>query len=103
MTPTGQVTITSGTMIMKFPIGNTLIIQEMIDRLGTQTPSLPTYRATVKAFVELTAAEALVRETTMKKLKEAAANKKKRSKKNSRVNCGLSRDVGDPSTRATRG
>ena len=66
---------------MRFPVGNSLIIQKMIDKLSTQSPSLPTYRATVKAFIDYTAAEALVRDLQMKKLQEAAANKKKRSKK----------------------
>jgi hypothetical protein len=53
----------------------------MIDRLDTQTLSLPIYKAHIKTFVQHAAAEALVRETTMQKLKQAAANKKKRSKK----------------------
>ena len=66
---------------MRFPIGNTQIIEGMIDRLDTQTPSLPIYKAHIKTFVQNAAAEALVRETTMQKLKQAAANKKKRSKK----------------------
>jgi hypothetical protein len=43
--------------------------------------SLPIYKAHIKIFVQYAAAEALVRETTMQKLKQAAANKKKRSKK----------------------
>jgi hypothetical protein len=43
--------------------------------------SLPIYKAHIKTFVQYAAAEALVRETTMQKLKQAAANKKKRSKK----------------------
>jgi hypothetical protein len=68
-------------MIIKFLIRNTLIIQEMIDKLNTQTPSLPIYKTTVKTFIKYTAAEVLVREITIKKLKEAVANKKNRSKK----------------------
>jgi hypothetical protein len=36
---------------------------------------------TVKTFIEYTAAEALIREIPIKKLKEITANKKKRSKK----------------------
>jgi hypothetical protein len=74
-------TIINGTTIMKFLIKNILIIQEMINKFNIQIPSLPTYKVTVKTFVEYTAAEALIREITIKKLKEAAANKKKRSKK----------------------
>jgi hypothetical protein len=42
----------------------------MIDKLSTQTPFLPTYRATVKAFVNYTAVEALVRDLQIKKLQE---------------------------------
>jgi hypothetical protein len=68
VTPADQVTIINRIMIMRFPVRNSLIIQEMIDKLSTQTPSLPTYRATVKAFVNYTAAEVLVRDLQMKKL-----------------------------------
>jgi hypothetical protein len=48
---------------------------------NTQISSLPIYKAHIKTFVQYAAAEALVREITMQKLKQAAANKKKRSKK----------------------
>jgi hypothetical protein len=74
-------TIINGTIIMKFPIKNILVIQEIIDKFSIQISFLPTYKITVKIFVEYTAAEILIREITMKKLKETAANKKKRSKK----------------------
>jgi hypothetical protein len=47
----------------------------------TQIFSLPIYKAHIKTFVQYAAAEALVRETTIQKLKQTAANKKKRSKK----------------------
>ena len=66
---------------MQFPIGNISAIEGMIDRLDTQTPSVAAYKTVIKTYVQHAAAEALVRDTTMKKLKEAAANKKKRSKK----------------------
>jgi hypothetical protein len=79
--PTGEMTIINGTIIMKFPIKNILVIQEIIDKFSIQISFLPTYKITVKIFVEYTAAEILIREITMKKLKETAANKKKRSKK----------------------
>jgi hypothetical protein len=85
VTPADQITVINGIMIMRFPVGNSLIIQEMIDKLNIQTPSLPTYRATVKAFINYTAAETLVRDLQMKKLQETAANKKKRSKKTVRL------------------
>jgi hypothetical protein len=75
------VTVINRIMIMRFLVGNLLVIQEMIDKLSTQTPSLPTYRVTVKAFIDYTIAEALVRDLQMKKLQKTAANKKKRSKK----------------------
>jgi hypothetical protein len=81
MTPTSQITVTNEIMIMRFPIGNTQIIKGMIDRLDTQTPFLPIYKAHVKIFIQYATTETLVRETTMQKLKQAAANKKKRSKK----------------------
>jgi hypothetical protein len=79
--PADEVTIINGTIIMKFPIKNILIIQKMINRFNIQISSLSIYRITVKIFVEHTAAEILIREITIKKLKETAANKKKRSKK----------------------
>ena len=66
---------------MQFPIGNTSAIEGMIDRLDTQTPSVAAYKTVIKTYVQHAAAEALVRDTTIKKLKKAAANKKKRSKK----------------------
>jgi hypothetical protein len=81
MIPAGEITIINGTMIIKFLIENILIIQEMINKFDIQIFSLPTYRIIVKTFIKYTAAEALIRETTMKKLKKVAANKKKRSKK----------------------
>jgi hypothetical protein len=68
VTPADQVTVINGIIIMRFPVGNLLVIQEMIDKLSTETPSLPTYRVTVKAFVNYTAAEALIRDLQMKKL-----------------------------------
>jgi hypothetical protein len=52
---------------------------------NTQISSLPIYKAHIKTFVQYAAAEALIRETTMQKLKQAAANKKKRSKKTVRM------------------
>jgi hypothetical protein len=85
VTPADQVTVINGTMIIRFPVRNSLVIQEIIDKLSTQTPSLPTYRATVKAFINYTTAEALVRDLQIKKLQKAAANKKKRSKKTVRL------------------
>jgi hypothetical protein len=62
MIPVDQVTVINGTIIIRFSVGNLLVIQEMIDKLNTQTPFLPTYRATVKAFINYTAAEALIRD-----------------------------------------
>jgi hypothetical protein len=85
VTPADQVTVINGIMIMRFPVGNSLVIQEIIDKLSIQTPSLPTYRVIVKVFVNYTAAEALVRDLQMKKLQETATNKKKRSKKTVRL------------------
>jgi hypothetical protein len=86
VTPADQVTVINGIMIIRFLIGNSLIIQEIINKFNIQTPFLPIYRATVKIFVDYTAAEALIRDLQMKKLQEIAANKKKRSKKIIRLN-----------------
>jgi hypothetical protein len=66
---------------MKFPIKNILIIQKIINKFNIQTSSLSIYKAIVKIFVKYTAAETLIRKIIIKKLKEAAANKKKYSKK----------------------
>jgi hypothetical protein len=68
VTPADQVTVINGIMIIRFPVRNSLVIQKMIDKLNIQTPFLPTYKATVKAFIDYTAAEALVRDLQMKKL-----------------------------------
>jgi hypothetical protein len=43
MIPADQMTIIHGTMIMQFPVGNVTVIQTMIDRMSTATPSIPTY------------------------------------------------------------
>jgi hypothetical protein len=43
MTPADQVTINYGTMIMQFSVGNAMVIQGMIDRMSTTTPSISTY------------------------------------------------------------
>jgi len=43
ITPTDQVTIAYDTIIIQFPIGNATVIQDMIDRINTTTPSIPTY------------------------------------------------------------
>jgi hypothetical protein len=53
-------TVINGTMIMQFPIGNILIIESIINRLDTQTPSITTYKITIKTFVQHAAAKALV-------------------------------------------
>jgi hypothetical protein len=80
MTPADQVTINYGTMIMQFPVGNATVIQGMINRMSITTPSISTYQKTVKNYVDYQAALALVRDLQMKKLRDVAANKKRRSK-----------------------
>jgi hypothetical protein len=52
MIPVNQVTIIHGTMIMQFPIGNAIVIQNMIDRMSTATPSIPIYQKTIKNYVD---------------------------------------------------
>jgi hypothetical protein len=52
MTPADQVTIIHGIMIMQFPVGNAIVIQNMIDRMSTATPSIPTYQKTIKNYVD---------------------------------------------------
>jgi hypothetical protein len=52
MTPADQVTIIHGTMIMQFPVGNAIVIQGMINRISTITPSISTYQKTVKNYVD---------------------------------------------------
>ncbi len=80
MTPTNQVTITYGIMIMQFPIRNTTVIQDMINKINTTTPSIPTYQKTIKNYVDYQAAIVLIRDLQIKELKNVAANKKKRTK-----------------------
>jgi hypothetical protein len=62
MIPIGQVTIINGTMIMKFPVRNNTVIHNMIERLNTETPFLPTYRATIKGYIDYQAAIGLIRD-----------------------------------------
>jgi hypothetical protein len=80
MTPVNQVTIIHGTMIMQFPVRNATVIQNMIDKISTATPSIPTYQKTIKNYVDYQAALALIRGLQMKKLRDVTANKKKRTK-----------------------
>src|ERR1700722_9024474 len=52
MIPADQVTIIHGTMIMQFSVGNATVIQNMIDRMSTATPSIPIYQKTIKNYVD---------------------------------------------------
>jgi hypothetical protein len=61
-------TLINEIMIMRFPIKNLLIIQEIINKLNIQISFLSIYRTTVKVFIDYTAAEALVRDLQIKKL-----------------------------------
>jgi hypothetical protein len=80
MTPADQVTIIYETVIIQFPVGNATIIQNMINRMSTGTPSIPIYQKTIKNYIDYQAAIALVRDLQMKQLRDVAANKKKRTK-----------------------
>jgi hypothetical protein len=80
MTPVNQVTIIHGTMIIQFPVGNATVIQNIINRISTATPSILTYQKTIKNYVDYQAALTLVRDLQIKKLRDVAANKKKRTK-----------------------
>jgi lipase chaperone LimK len=80
MTPADQVTINYGTIIMQFPVGNAIVIQNIINRMSTTTPSISTYQKTVKNYVDYQATLALIRDLQIKKLKNITANKKRRSK-----------------------
>jgi hypothetical protein len=62
ITPIGQATITNETIIIKFPVGNNIIIHNMIKRFNIKTPFLPTYRATIKGYVNYQAAIRLIRD-----------------------------------------
>jgi hypothetical protein len=67
-------------MIIQFPIRNAMIIQDMINKISTITPSISTYQKTVKNYIDYQATLALIRDLQIKKLKNIAANKKRRSK-----------------------
>jgi hypothetical protein len=43
MTPADQVIINYGIIIMQFPVGNAMVIQDMINRISITTPSISTY------------------------------------------------------------
>jgi hypothetical protein len=62
------VTVINKIIIIRFLIRNSLIIQEIIDKLSIQISSLPIYRIIVKVFVDYTAAEILIRNLQIKKL-----------------------------------
>jgi hypothetical protein len=80
MTPADQMTIIHRTMIMQFPVRNATVIQNMIDRISTATPSIPTYQKTIKNYVDYQATLTLIRDLQMKKLRDVTVNKKKRTK-----------------------
>jgi hypothetical protein len=37
---------------MQFPVGNAMVIQDMIDRMSITTPSISTYQKTVKNYID---------------------------------------------------
>jgi hypothetical protein len=70
--PQDQVTIPYNTIIMQFPIRNSIIIQSIINRLNIDTSFLPVYKITIKNYVEYQSSIALIRDLQINKLKKVA-------------------------------
>ena len=69
-------------MTIKLLIGKSREVEGWIDKLNTNTPSVPQYKAKLKAFVSWQATDRCIKQQEIAALqKAAAANKKKRSKK----------------------
>ena len=67
-------TIIYKTIIIRFPVGNATIIQDIIDKISTITPSIPIYQKTIKNYIDYQTAIALVRDLQMKKLRDVTTN-----------------------------
>jgi hypothetical protein len=68
-------------IIMQFSIRNSIIIQNIINRLNIDISFLSVYRTTVKNYIENYLFIALIRDLQINKLRKIAANRKKRSKR----------------------
>ncbi len=65
---------------MQFPIRNTTVIQDIINKISITTPSIPTYQKTIKNYIDYQATITLIRDLQIKKLRNITTNKKKRTK-----------------------
>jgi hypothetical protein len=87
-----MVSIIVGTKIIRFLVDDSTYLDYMIGKLSTDTPSIASHRANVKAYIDYKAAQERIKAHELSLIKEAVANKKKRSKKT--VGCS----VVDPET-----
>ena len=78
---TPLVTIQKGSKAIELPIGKTEEVKQWVDKLGTNTPSIGLYKSKVVAFIDWQAADGAIKQHQITSLQEAAAGKKKRSKK----------------------
>jgi hypothetical protein len=76
-----MITIIVGTTITRFPANDPNYLAYMIDKLSTETPSINKYRTNLRAYLEYKNAQTQIKEHELTLHRKAAANKKKRSKK----------------------
>lgn len=92
ITPYAMVSIIVGVKTVRFPVDDPTYLDYMIGKLSTATPSIATYQANIKAYVDYKAAQERIKTHELSLMRKAVANKKKRSKKT--VGCS----VVDPET-----
>jgi hypothetical protein len=92
ITPYAIISIIVRTKTIRFPVDDSTYLDYMIGKLSTATPSIAIYRANVKAYIDYKAAQERIKAHELSLIRNAVANKKKRSKKT--VGCS----VVDPET-----
>jgi len=76
-----RVTIQQGSVSIQLPIRKAEEAKQWVDKLDTATPSIDLYKRQLKAFIDWNFAEGVIKDRENKALRQAQANKKKRSKK----------------------
>jgi hypothetical protein len=76
-----MISIIVGTKTIRFPVNDSTYLDYMIGKLSTNTPSIASHRANVKAYIDYKAAQERIKAHELSLIKETMANKKKRSKK----------------------
>jgi hypothetical protein len=92
VTPYAIISIIVRTKTIRFPVDDFTYLDYMIGKLSTDTPLITVHRANVKAYIDYKAAQERIKAHELSLIRNAMANKKKRSKKT--VGCS----VVDPET-----